>query len=114
LKKYFTHYCSKRKISKLGANEFAPQTVEIFFAFSQCGSRSISSRPWGLWITLLFLPRNHIPVHLNIEYTTLNKVFLKLHENERMLSLAACSSASISFSKVDKTLRFEAELSNQR
>ena len=30
-----------------------------------------------------------------------------------MLSLAACSSASISFSKVDKTLRFEAKLSNQ-
>jgi hypothetical protein len=43
----------------------------------------------------------------------LNKAFLKLHENEQMLSLAACSSASISFSKVDKTLRFEAELSNQ-
>jgi hypothetical protein len=35
----------KAKNSKLGANEFAPQTVEIFFAFSQCGSRSISSRP---------------------------------------------------------------------
>jgi len=30
-----------------------------------------------------------------------------------MLSLAVCSSASISFSKVDKTLRFEARLSNQ-
>ena len=38
---------------------------------------------------------------------------MKLHENERMLSLAACSSASISFSKVDKTLRFEARLINQ-
>jgi hypothetical protein len=44
----------------------------------------------------------------------LNKAFLKLHENEQMLSLAACSSASISFSKVDKTLRIEAELNNQR
>jgi hypothetical protein len=51
--------------------------------------------------------------HPKIEYTTLNKAFLKLHENERMLSLAECSSASISFSKVDKTLRFGAELSNQ-
>jgi hypothetical protein len=30
-----------------------------------------------------------------------------------MLSLAVCSSASISFSKVDKTLRFEARLINQ-
>jgi hypothetical protein len=30
-----------------------------------------------------------------------------------MLSLAACSSASISFSKVDKTLRFEARLINK-
>jgi hypothetical protein len=29
-----------------------------------------------------------------------------------MLSLAVCSSASISFSKVDKTLRFEASLIN--
>jgi hypothetical protein len=56
--------------------------------------------------------RNPSPGLLNIEYTTLNKAFLKLHENERMLSLAACSSASISFSKVDKTLRFEARLSN--
>jgi predicted homoserine dehydrogenase-like protein len=51
--------------------------------------------------------------HLNIEYTTLNKAFLKLHENEQMLSLAECSGASISFSKVDKTLRFEARLSKQ-
>ena len=57
--------------------------------------------------------RNHTSGHLKIEYTTLNKAFLKLHENERMLSLAACSSASISFSKVDKTLRFEARLINQ-
>lgn len=58
--------------------------------------------------------RNHTSGHLEIEYTTLNKAFLKLHENEQMLSLAECSSASISFSKVDKTLRIEAELSNQR
>ena len=58
--------------------------------------------------------RNHTPGHLKIEYTTLNKAFLKLHENEPMLSLAVCSSASISFSKVDKTLRLEAELYSQR
>jgi hypothetical protein len=63
---------------------------------------------------ILFLPRNHITGHLKIEYTTLNKAFLKLHENEQMLSLAACSSAGISFSKVDKTLRIEVRLSNQR
>ena len=80
--------------------------------FHNAGPEAFLLGLWGSLITLLFLPRNHILGHPKIEYTTLNKAFLKLHENERMLSLAVCSSASISFSKVDKTLRFEARLIN--
>jgi hypothetical protein len=82
--------------------------------FHNVGPEAILQGPGVHKNKIYSFSRNHTSGHLEIEYTTLNKAFLKLHENEQMLSLAECSSASISFSKVDKTLRIEAELSNQR